>query len=264
MLIQNDSKKTHVILAILNIMFFLGMITVNALANILPINGLNTGELSAFYPNLFVPAGLTFSIWGLIYILLFIYVIYALVIAIKGNKGTLCIKTQLAFALTCILNAVWIIFWHYKLIIWAELIMLALLFTLIYLFLQTSKFDTKGMLKTLAISAPISIYLGWITVATIANTTALLVAKNWGAWGIPENIWTITLILIATGITIIMLFKKQKICYALVIIWALIGIYIKRCSADILYKDIIFTLSLSLGILILVSLFILIKKRQQN
>jgi hypothetical protein len=260
----HDRKNAHILLAILNILLFAGMITMNALANILPINGLNTGELSAFYPNLFVPAGLTFSIWGLIYILLFIYVIYALVTAIKGNNGTLCIKTQLAFALTCILNAVWILFWHYKLIVWAELIMLALLAALIYLFLKTSKFDTKGVLKTLAISAPINIYLGWITVATIANTAALLVAKNWGAWGISENIWTITMILIATAITVIMLFKKQKICYALVIIWAFIGIYIKRAGADILYKDIIFTLSLSLGILIVVSLYVFIKKIHQR
>ena len=260
----HDRKNVHILLAILNILLFAGMITMNALANILPINGLNTGDISAFYPNLFVPAGLTFSIWGLIYLLLFIYVVYALITAIKGKSVILCIKTQLAFALSCIFNGIWIFFWHYKMIIWSEVIMLALLGTLMYLFQKTNKLDTKGFIKTLAISAPINIYLGWITVATIANTTALLVAKNWGAWGIPEHIWTITMILIATGITVIMLFKKQKVCYALVIIWAFIGIYIKRAGADILYKDIIFTLSLSLGILIVVSLYILIKKRHQN
>ena len=259
-----DRKNAHIRLAILNILLFAGMITINALANILPINGLNTGELSAFYPNLFVPAGLTFSIWGLIYLLLFIYVIYTLISAIKGNNDVLCIKTQVAFALTCLLNAIWIIFWHYKMIILSEVIMLALLATLIYLFQKTSKLDTRGFLKTLAISAPVNIYLGWITVASIANTTALLVAKNWGAWGIPENIWTITMILIATCITVIMLLKKQKVCYALVIIWAFIGIYIKQAGADILYKDIIFTLSLSLGVLIIVSLYVLFKKRDQN
>jgi len=255
----NDHRNLHVFLAVLNFLLFAGILTINALANILPINGLNTGELSAFYPNLFVPAGLTFSIWGLIYILLFIYVLYALVIAIRGTKGVLCIKTQLAFALTCLLNSVWIFFWHYKLIFWAEVIMLALLITLIYLFQKTGKLYTKGFLKTLAVSAPVSIYLGWITVATIANTTALLVAKNWGAWGMSENAWAVTMILIATGITVIMLIKKRKVCYALVIIWAFAGIMIKRYNAEILYKDILFTLSVSLGILVIVTFYALIK-----
>ncbi|MCF7832427.1 MAG: tryptophan-rich sensory protein [Candidatus Marinimicrobia bacterium] len=257
----NEHRNLHVFLAVLNFLLFASMLTINALANILPINGLNTGELSALYPNLFVPTGLTFSIWGLIYLLLFIYVIYALIIALKGTKGVLCIKTQLAFALTCLLNGAWIFFWHYKLIGWAECIMLALLITLIYLFQKTGKLESKGFIKTLAVSAPITIYLGWITVATIANTTALLVAKNWGAWGISENVWTITMILIATSITVIMLIKKQKLCYSLVIIWAFVGIFIKRYNAEILYKDILFTLSVSLGLLVIVSLYALIKKR---
>ncbi|MFA6617791.1 MAG: TspO/MBR family protein [Candidatus Neomarinimicrobiota bacterium] len=259
----NNHKSGHLLLAILNILLFSGMITMNALANILPINGLNTGELSDFYPNLFVPAGLTFSIWGVIYLLLFIYVVYALIAAIRGNKDIICIKTQIAFAVTCILNSVWIIFWHYKLIVWSEITMLALLATLIYLFQKTAKLNTKGFVKTFAVSVPINIYLGWITVATIANTTALLVAKNWGAWGISESSWTVTMILIATCITVIILIKKQTLCFALVIIWALIGIYIKRIGADILYKDIIFTLSLSLGLLVVVSVYVLIKKRLQ-
>jgi hypothetical protein len=264
MLATNDHKNLHVFLAVLNFLLFAGMLTVNALANILPINGLNTGELSAFYPNLFVPAGLTFSIWGLIYILLFIYVIYALIASIKGINAVLNIKAQLAFALTCLLNSAWIFFWHYKLIVWAELTMLALLITLIYLFQKTGKLYTKGFFRTLAISAPVSIYLGWITVATIANTTALLVAKNWGAWGLSANAWTVTMILIATVITVIMLIRKLNVCYSLVIIWAFIGIMIKRYNAEILYKDIMFTLSVSLGILVIVTLYALIKKQTQT
>ncbi len=260
----NGHKNLHVLLAFVNILLFSGMIIVNALANTLPINGLNTGELSALYPNLFVPTGLTFSIWGLIYILLFIYVIYAMIVSVKGNNNVITIKTQLAFALTCILNGAWIFFWHYKLIVWAEAIMLALLITLIYLFIKTDKLDTKGFFKTLAVSAPINIYLGWITVATIANTTALLVAKNWGAWGLSENLWTVILILIATCITLIMLSHKQKICYSLVIIWAFIGIFIKRYNAEILYKDILFTLSVAVGILVIVTLYTLFKKRSRT
>ncbi len=258
---KSVSPKQFIMLTIINTVLFFAMITVNALANILPINGLNTGELSALYPNLFVPAGLTFSIWGVIYLLLFIYIVNALVSAIKEKLECLDVKTQLAFAITCILNASWIISWHYKLILLSEFIMLALLVTLIYLFLKTSKLKTKGFLQTLTISAPINIYLGWITVATIANSTALFVAKNWGAWGVPENIWTITLILIAACLTVIMLFKRNNICFALVIIWALIGIWLKRTHADIIHKDIILTVSIAIGLLVILTIYTLIKRK---
>ncbi len=254
-------NRIHLWLAILNIVFFAGMIAANAMANALPINGLNTGEVSAFYPNLFVPAGLTFSIWGLIYTLLFIYVIYALVMSVKGTvDGVLNIKTQLAFALTCFLNAGWIFLWHYKLIIWSEIVMILLLITLIYLFLQTEALGSKGWKQCLYVKIPVRVYLGWITVATIANTTALLVAKNWGAWGISENAWTVTMILIGAAVTVVMLFRHRNIAYTLVVIWAYTGIIIKRASADVPYKDIIFTSSLVIGLLLVLMLYNIIKK----
>lgn len=243
---MDQSKRSYVWLAIINILLFAVMITVNALANTLPINGLNTGELSAFYPNLFVPAGLTFSIWGVIYILLFIYVMFALVFSVKGKTdGLISLKTQISFALTCVLNAAWIFLWHYKLIVWSELVMLGLLGALIYLFIQTQSLCVKGWKQCLYVKIPIQVYLGWITVATIANTTALLVAKNWGAWGIPENVWTIIMVLIGAALTLIMLWRYQNIAYAMVVIWAYAGIIIKRASQDVLYSDIIFTASLA-------------------
>jgi len=257
---MNQENRIHLWLAILNILFFAIMISANAMANALPINGLNTGEVSAFYPNLFVPAGLTFSIWGLIYTLLFIYVIYALVMAVKKTiGGVLNIKTQFAFALSCLLNAGWIFLWHYKLIIWSEIVMILLLINLIYLFLQTEALGTKGWKQCLYVKIPVRVYLGWITVATIANTTALLVAKNWGAWGISDNAWTVTMILIGAAVTVVMLIKHNNIAYTLVVIWAYTGIIIKRASADILYKDIIFTSSLVIGLLLVLMVYSMIK-----
>lgn len=257
---MNRRHRSALWLAILNLLLFAGMITANALANTLPINNLTTGELSAFYPNLFVPAGLTFSIWAVIYALLFIYVIYGLVISAKGlSENILNTRTQLAFALTCLLNAAWILFWHYKLIFWSELVMLALLGSLIYLFLQTEKLKIKDQRIRVYVVIPVSVYLGWITVATIANTTALLVAKDWGAWGLPENMWAVILILTGTAITAQMLFKYKNIAYALVVIWAYTGIIIKRAQADILFRDIIFISSLSIGVLLVLIIYTIIK-----
>ena len=262
---SHDKKNVHIILAILNILFFAGMLTVNALANALPINGLTTGELSAFYPNLFVPAGLTFSIWGLIYTFLFIYVIYALLVSLKGNlNGAVSVKMQITFALTCVFNAVWIILWHYKLIILSEILMIALLVALIRLFIDTDNLKLKGWTPCLCIKIPVYIYLGWITVATIANTTALLVAKNWGAWGIAENIWTITMILIGAAVTVLMLWRHHNIAFALVVIWAYSGIIIKRSAQDVLYNDIIFSSALSIGLIAVLVIYILFKKKRKD
>lgn len=262
---MDQLKRTHVWLAVMNILLFAGMVTVNALANILPINGLNTGELSAFYPNLFVPAGLTFSIWGLIYLLLFVYVVFALVMSLKGTvSGVLTIKGQLVFALTCLLNAVWIFVWHYKLIVWSEIVMLSLLITLIILFVQIQRHCDNDWKKCLFIKIPVQVYLGWITVATIANTTALLVAKHWGAWGIADNVWTITMILIGAAVTIVMLWRQHAIAYALVVVWAYTGIMIKRSAADIQHPDIIFTAALAIGLIIVLIIYELIRTKTEE
>jgi hypothetical protein len=262
---MDQLKRTHILLAIMNLIFFAGMITVNALANILPINGLTTGELSAFYPNLFVPAGLTFSIWGLIYILLFMYVIFALIMSLKGTiSGILTFKSQVTFALTCLFNAIWIFMWHYKLIVWSEILMLSLLIALIFLFVQTRRTCGNGWKNCLFIKIPVQVYLGWITVATIANSTALLVAKNWGAWGIADNVWTITMILIGAAVTVVMLWRHRTIAYALVVIWAYTGIIIKRTTADIQYPDIIFTAALAMGIILVLIIYALIRKTPEK
>lgn len=264
MMMSEKNKGAHLLLAVVNIIFA-GMIVANALANALPINGLTTGELSAFYPNLFVPAGLTFSIWGLIYSLLLIYVIYSLLISLKGEvSGIITLKSQIAFALTCLFNISWIFMWHYKLIVWAEVLMLALLISLIWLFAETRELCLKGWKKCFFIKIPAQVYLGWITVATIANTTALLVAKNWGAWGISENTWTITMILIGAAVTVIMLWRHQSVAYALVVIWAYIGILIKRTSSDPVYMDILFTAALAIGLITVLVLYILLKKNREK
>ena len=80
-----NRSRSVLILSILNLLGFLATVVINALASILPINGITTGELSDLYPNLFVPAGLTFAIWGLIYVLLGIFVIYPLIPRVRRD-----------------------------------------------------------------------------------------------------------------------------------------------------------------------------------
>jgi translocator protein len=125
--------KNKIMLMSLSVVSFIFMIMINVLANTLPINGYNTGQLSALYPNLFVPAGITFSIWGLIYIslILFGYGLYKL----KNIDSVIFKKLSILFIISNLLNGGWLLAWHYKLIELSLIIMIALLWTLIRLYI---------------------------------------------------------------------------------------------------------------------------------
>lgn len=216
-------------LSILNFLLFAAVVYVNTLAVTLPINGKSTGELSDQYPNLFVPAGFTFSIWGVIYLLLLIFGVYQ--IWVSFNKKTiqkLSIQSQFLFGLTNILNMSWILAWHYELVTLSVLIMIAFLTTLIILFLNNEKIKTTTFMEKIAIETPINVYLGWISVATIANITALLVTFGWTGNPLAESTWTIIMLSIGAALAVVMLFRRTNFAYALVIIWAFYGIYSKR------------------------------------
>jgi hypothetical protein len=211
----------------LNILLFGGMIVMNYLANALPLNNKTTGQLSDTYPNLFVPAGITFSIWGVIYLLLAVYV----VVQFTGSDQALLDRTGWPFAITCLLNALWIVFWHYERLPLSLLVMVALLVTLIYLNLLVSDLP-PGIMK-----ASFGIYLGWICIATIANVTTLLVRYNWSGFGISEETWAIVMICAGAIITALSIFKFRNPFIGLSVIWAFAGIIIKR-QHD--YKTIVF------------------------
>lgn len=241
---------------------YLAMVTVNALANILPLNGIPTGTISDNYANLFAPAGLTFSIWGLIYLLLAIYTIYQF---IAWNKKTspsrdkLFKKISLYFSISSLINSAWLFTWHYDYIGLSVLLMLALLLVLIKLKAIINK-EKLNIKERLIISVPFSIYLGWITVATIANITTFLVSIDWNGFGISETIWTIVVLLIGLAIASIKSWQDKDIAYGLVIVWAYIGILIKHQSFyNSNYPLIITTLIFSIAFLcaMLVQIFLI-------
>lgn len=213
---------------------YLIMVAVNALANILPINGIDTGAVSDSYPNLFAPAGLTFSIWGVIYLLLAAYVLYQYGF-IPGEKepapSQLLKKVGLAFSANALLNAAWIFSWHYRQIGLSVILMLAILLSLMYIneTILRAKPDRK---QKLFIRLPFSVYYGWITVATIANITTLLVDIGWGGLGLTESLWTMLVLAVGLAIGAFTMIRNRDIPYGLVIIWAYAGILIKHLSED--------------------------------
>jgi len=246
---------------ILTWVLFLGVIAVNALANILPINGYNTGQVSAFYPNAFVPAGFTFSIWGVIYLLLLSYTIGFTYFSIKGQqhpKAFIFIeRINIYFLMTCVLNMAWILAWHYLQIELSVVIMLLFLSTLIQLFLKSNTMD-NGLTSTqkFILQTPFIVYLGWISVATIANITALLVAYKWTAYNIAPVYWSAAMILIAILLAVLMLKKFKSIAFALVVAWALWGIYNAQGPAALILARIT---AGGIGLLMTASLFTFFK-----
>jgi hypothetical protein len=213
---------------------YVAMVVVNVLANSLPINDRSTGVISDAYPNLFAPAGVTFSIWGLIYLLLAGYVLYQFVSFGKGivqKKEELLKEINLLFIGTSLANISWIFAWHYDLIGLSVLIMLALLVLLIRIadLVRTQHLTAQ---EKLFVSIPFSVYFGWITVATIANITVFLVSLGWDGFGIAEYVWTSIILIVGALIGILRLNKDRKVAYGLVLVWAYLGILLKHLSSN--------------------------------
>jgi hypothetical protein len=227
------------VMKIANIIAFVIMIVMNYLANALPLNNRTTGEISNSFPNLFVPAGITFSIWGVIYILLLAFCIIQFR---AGNESVISLIGWL-FAVTCLLNASWIVFWHYGKLPLSLFTMIALLVILIMINTRISSLPF-GLIKI-----SFGIYLGWICIATIANVTALLVHYDWRGWGISEEHWTIIMILAGLIISSLTMINLKNPFVALSVIWAFTGIIIKR-HYD--YRSIVITAAAGIVVLVIV------------
>jgi hypothetical protein len=251
--VANPPKKNSWLttLAIVNVIAFLGVIVVNYLAVSLPIGWMTTWELSDLYPNLFVPAGLTFSIWGLIYTLFLGFVVWQLVDLYKKNSTGITKKIGIWFLLSCVANIGRMFAWQYQQV---RLSVIIMLFFLVVLIVIANKVQLGKRLWTLwdkyLVQVPFSIYIGRISVATIANITTLLVTIWRNAWGLSDIVWTNIVIIVATILALLSLYKKYNIIYALVIIRAFIGIIIKRIDVDPVYaSSIIWTLGICIAII---------------
>ncbi len=246
---------------------FVAMVTVNALANILPINGITSGEVSDSYPNLFAPAGYTFAIWGLIYALLALYTLYLLGLFRGGEAAdeTLLRKTGLAFIATSLINIAWIFAWHYQLIPLSMVLIVLLLLCLIYIALTIDQSDLSKREKFF-IRLPFSVYFGWITVATIANAVVLLVSLGWDGFGISQSTWTIIIFAVGALIGILTALRFNGIAYLLVFIWAYTGILVKHLSPsgfDGQYRGVIMMLIVCLVLFVATTVYILMNHRKK-
>lgn len=214
----------------------------NYLANALPLNNKTTGELSDSFPNLFVPAGVTFAIWGIIYLLLVGFCI----VQFKGPTQITISNIGLLFGVSCILNALWIIFWHYGKLPLSLIVMVGILVSLVYINMLIKDIPF-GIIK-----ASFGIYLGWICIATIANATALLVHYNWEGYGITQEAWTIIMISVGALITVVTLYRLENPFIGLSVIWAFTGIILKRQSD---FRSIVITAFIAITIVGIVTVW---------
>ena len=261
--------------AVLCILAFTSMVAVNGLASALPLNGVNTGQLSDELPNLFVPAGITFAVWGLIYILLAAYVVAAAREAFRSadeGRRAWSSRDGALFILNAAANIVWIRAWHWRLIGTSLVIILVILGTLVVLERDTERkllpsgplepdFSEKSgsiALQRFFLTVPLRVYLGWICVATIANATALLVKTRWGGFGLDPRIWTVSVILTGLALALVFSVWKRQIAAPLVVVWAYAGIVLKRLQTD---PDYSFPVWIAAGLAALIILISLIRVR---
>jgi hypothetical protein len=255
------------LLVVLNIIGLFATIVVNALANALPLNGRNTGVISDSIPNLFVPAGLTFAIWGLIYGLLILLVVYQAVTLRKASAPSDPIGSLgIWFFISCVANSLWIIAWHWGVMVLSLVLMLVLLLCLIIMHTRIrSHVGSPSTPFKVAVSLPISIYLGWITVATVANATALLVVTGWDRLGMSETFWTVVVMLVAILINMLAVVLKGDIGFALVGLWAMFGIFYKRALSGLEPVEAVTTTAIAgmivLGVVIIARLVTVARKR---
>lgn len=219
---NKDSLRASV-----NVFAVLAILIVNGLANALPFNGLSTAEISDRFQVFFVPAGYVFSIWGLIYLGLVAYGIFQLFPSQRGNPRLR--GVGYLFAFSCLANIAWLYFWHYEFFALTLVAMFALLFLLIaiYLRLGIGRLEVSTREKWF-VQVPFSIYLGWITVATIANVTSYLDYINWDGWGLRPEIWTMIMLLAGVIIATAIRITRNEVAFLLVITWAYIGIFVKH------------------------------------
>jgi hypothetical protein len=211
---------------ILVVLTILATITVNILANALPLNGLNTGEISDRFQVYFVPARYVFSIWGLIYLGLLAYAVFQALPSQKDNPRLQAIGGWVI--LGGLANIAWIFLWHYEQFVGTLGAMLILLATLIAVYLRLGTGLTRvPPAETWAVRVPFSIYLGWISVATVANVSDVLDYVGWNRWGWSDEGWMILILAVVVGLVALVNLSRRDLAYTAVILWALAGIGIK-------------------------------------
>ena len=231
----------------INIVAFIVTVVVNGVAGSTTLlNGMTSADVSDMYPTLVTPAGFTFAIWGIIYTFLLLFVVYQ---ALPKNRDKPFLsKIGLFFGLSSVCNVCCLLLWHYDLITYSLVLMFALLASLILVYRRLDIGRATVSLKEMVfVHLPFSVYLGWISIATIANVSVALTAVGWDGWGIEASAWAVAIICVALLLSFAMLATRKDIMFCFVVVWALIGILEKQSANQTIF------LTSEIGILLLLA-----------
>lgn len=231
---------------ILNALAVAATIVVNGLANALPFNNQTTAAISDRFPVFFTPAGYVFAIWGLIYLALILFAIFPFLPGQRGNPRLARIGPW--FLVASAANIAWIFLWHYEVFLWTVPVMLVLLASLliIYLRLDVGRGSVAAVERWM-VHIPFSLYLGWITVATIANISAVLYFMGWDGWGVSPQTWTVVMISAGAIVACLLTLTRGDVVFPLVLVWALVGIAVKNAAAPVIQGAALFACLIVLG-----------------
>jgi len=210
------------------VLITLTTLIINGLANSLPLNNLRTGEISNRFDSLFTPAGYVFGIWSLIYVGLIAFTIWQALPAQRSNPRSRAIGWW--YVLSGLGNCVWLFFWHYELFALSLLAMLVMLASLIIIYRRLQWQHPTPAAERWCLKVPFSIYLGWISVATVANTATVLLHLQWSGAPFTPVVWTVLMLLVATALGLIFALRERNAAYVAVLIWAFAGIAVKQSA----------------------------------
>ena len=229
---------------------FVAMIVMNSLANSLPFFGRGTGEVSRFYPTLVTPAGYVFAIWGLIYVALLSYSVAQFLRPLATDP----LPDALAWPLIVsnVANVVWLLLWHSLNIYWTVPVMLVLLASLIvaYRISRRDRPEHPSALERWAVRAPLGLYLGWVSVATIANISGALYAARWNGFGMPAEWWGVMVLVVGAALAFVGLAREGDGVFAGVFVWAFAGIAVATQSVLVRAAAGILAVTIAVGIVV--------------
>ncbi len=201
----------------------LAVIAFNVLSVTLPLGGRSVEQVSAMYQNLFTPAGFTFSIWSVIYAGLVAFTLYQFLPSQADNRVVQ--RVAVLFIISCLLNVGWLLAWHFLWIGFSVVLMALLLLTLIVVYLQvTGRAKERTPAYRLMVALPFRLYLGWISVATMANVSAYLVSTGWTGGPLSETGWALSLMGAVVILGLLALWTRRDLFFTLVLVWGLAGI----------------------------------------
>ena len=207
---------------LVTLILFASTLVVNMLGAIGIINGLSQKEVSDRYQTLITPSPSTFSIWGVIYSLL---IISLMVLYLKRNNRyyeQALDELAVLFWISCVLNIAWIITFSYLLIELSTILIFAFVITLALICQRLLNLQDR---KHWLLPVTFGFYTGWLFIASVVNTAAMLVKLEWNGFGISAEFWSVITLGIAGLLVILVMLSLRNAAFPLPVAWAYFGIY---------------------------------------